>query len=134
MPKKPRGPWGAAAFISPRSDLGEISARLAADRLEGPNGNLTADVRLERAPRRIAADITLDTTSMPERAVDPVGAGDALLAYATLAMVAAANEVTAAILGSFAAVIKCERDGNVPVGQQDVLGKLDKVERQVRYG
>src|SRR6185436_3528060 len=35
-----------------------------------------------------------------ERLVDPVGAGDALLAYATMAMVSTGNEVIASILGS----------------------------------
>jgi len=71
--------------------------------------------------------------SFAERAVDPVGAGDALLAYATLAMVATRNEVVAGILGSFAAGIECERDGNLPVTQVDMLDKIDKVERRVRY-
>jgi sugar/nucleoside kinase (ribokinase family) len=72
--------------------------------------------------------------SFAERAVDPVGAGDALLAYATLAMVATRSEVVASILGSFAAGIECERDGNVPVTQADLLAKIGSVERQVRYG
>jgi rfaE bifunctional protein kinase chain/domain/rfaE bifunctional protein nucleotidyltransferase chain/domain len=72
--------------------------------------------------------------SFAERTVDAVGAGDALLAYATLAMVAAPNEVVASILGSFAAAIKCESDGNVTVTQEALLAKIDKVERHVRYG
>ena len=71
--------------------------------------------------------------SFTERAVDPVGAGDALLAYATLAMVATRNEVIAGILGSFAAAIECERDGNVPVTPQDLLGRIDRVERLVHF-
>ena len=71
--------------------------------------------------------------SFAERAMDPVGAGDALLAYATLAMVATRNDVVAGILGSFAAAIECERDGNVSVTPQDVLSKIDRVERLVQY-
>jgi len=71
--------------------------------------------------------------SFAERAMDPVGAGDALLAYATLAMAATRNDVIAGILGSFAAAIECERDGNVPVTPQDLLGKIDRVERLVQY-
>ena len=55
--------WKIAGQAAAARDLGEISAKLAADRLEGPKGTLTADVRLERAPRRIAADITLDEAS-----------------------------------------------------------------------
>jgi len=72
--------------------------------------------------------------SFAERTADAVGAGDALLAYAALAMVAAPNEMVASILGSFAAAIKCESDGNVPVTQETLLAKIDKVERHVRYG
>jgi rfaE bifunctional protein kinase chain/domain/rfaE bifunctional protein nucleotidyltransferase chain/domain len=71
--------------------------------------------------------------SFAERAVDSVGAGDALLAYATLAMVATRHDVIAGVLGSFAAAVECERDGNVPVTPQDVLDKISKVERLVRY-
>ena len=55
--------WKIGGQAAVARDLEEISAKLAADRLEGPKGTLTADVRLERAPRRIAADITLDEAS-----------------------------------------------------------------------
>ncbi|GEO42990.1 bifunctional protein HldE [Skermanella aerolata] len=71
--------------------------------------------------------------SFADHAVDPVGAGDALLAYSTLALVATKNEVIASILGSFAAGIECEHDGNFPVTPQDLLRKIDKVEQQVSY-
>jgi len=39
----------------------------------------------------------------------------------------------AGILGAFAAGIECEQDGNVPVTRQDLLDKIDTVERRVRY-
>lgn len=71
--------------------------------------------------------------SFAEHAVDPVGAGDAFLAYATLAMIATKNDLIAAILGTFAASIECERDGNQPVTQEDILARIDRVERLVRY-
>jgi rfaE bifunctional protein kinase chain/domain/rfaE bifunctional protein nucleotidyltransferase chain/domain len=71
--------------------------------------------------------------SFAERPVDAVGAGDALLAYATLAMVAVRDEVVASILGTFAAAIECDVDGNVPVRQQDLMAKIDQVARQIRY-
>lgn len=72
--------------------------------------------------------------SFAENSVDPVGAGDALLAYSTLAMVAAGNEVIASILGAFAAGLECEHDGNVPITHKDMLARINKVERQIRYG
>ena len=52
--------WKIGGEAAVARDLGEIRAKLAADRIDGPKGTLTADVRLDRAPRRIAADITLD--------------------------------------------------------------------------
>jgi len=67
--------------------------------------------------------------SFAQNIVDPVGAGDALLAYATLSMVATGNSVIASILGSIAAAVECEHDGNVPVEPGQVLQKLALVER-----
>jgi len=52
--------WKIGGDADIARDLGEIRAKLAADRLEGPKGKLTADVRVDRSPRKIAADITLD--------------------------------------------------------------------------
>jgi rfaE bifunctional protein kinase chain/domain len=71
--------------------------------------------------------------SFADRIVDAVGAGDALLAYATLALVATKNDVIASILGNMAAGIECEHDGNIPVTPDLVLKKIDAVERQAHY-
>jgi len=67
------------------------------------------------------------------RVVDAVGAGDALLAYATLALVATKNDVIASILGNMAAGVECEHDGNWPVTPELVLKKIDAIEKQVNY-
>ncbi len=71
--------------------------------------------------------------SFTERVVDAVGSGDALLAYATLTMATSRNEVIASVLGSMAAAIECEHDGNIPVRPEDVRAKLDHVERMINY-
>jgi rfaE bifunctional protein kinase chain/domain len=71
--------------------------------------------------------------SFAGRVIDTVGAGDALLAYATLAMIATKNEVIASILGSMAAGVECEHDGNWPVLPDQVVKKIDAVEKNVRY-
>ena len=34
------------------------------------------------------------------------------------------NEVIASVLGSFAASVECERDGNIPVSRDDVRKKM----------
>jgi rfaE bifunctional protein kinase chain/domain len=65
--------------------------------------------------------------------VDAVGAGDALLAYATLTMLATGSDVAASILGSMAAALECEVDGNIPIQPSDVLRKIDAVERLVTH-
>jgi rfaE bifunctional protein kinase chain/domain len=68
------------------------------------------------------------------RVVDAVGAGDALLAYATLGLVATKNDVIASILGNMAAGVECEHEGNWPVTPELVLKKIDAIEKQVNYG
>ena len=59
---------------------------------------------------------------------DPVGAGDALLAYATLTQVATGNEVISSILGAIAAGIECEFEGNVPVTPDLISIRLRELE------
>jgi rfaE bifunctional protein kinase chain/domain/rfaE bifunctional protein nucleotidyltransferase chain/domain len=71
--------------------------------------------------------------SFVERVVDAVGAGDALLAYATLSMVANGNEVAATVLGSLAAAIECEIDGNLPVSRADVVGRIETLEKHANF-
>jgi rfaE bifunctional protein kinase chain/domain/rfaE bifunctional protein nucleotidyltransferase chain/domain len=80
-----------------------------------------------------ADDYVYVVDTFAERVVDAVGAGDALLAYATLAMVADGSDVVASILGSFAAGRECEVEGNLPVAPEAVLRKIDRVEAHARY-
>ena len=72
--------------------------------------------------------------SFAENVVDAIGAGDALLAYATLAMMATRDEVVAAIIGSMAAACECEFDGNIPIKPSDVLSRINKVANAANYG
>jgi len=71
--------------------------------------------------------------SFADHVVDAVGAGDALLSYSTLVMVATGNDVIASILGSMAAGVECEHDGNIPVTPDQILKKIDKLEKQALY-
>ena len=68
-----------------------------------------------------------------DRVVDAVGSGDALMAYATLTMLTTKSEVIASILGSFAAGVAVEHEGNNPVTPEQVLHKIDAVAEIVRY-
>lgn len=60
---------------------------------------------------------------------DPVGAGDAFLAYAVLGLLRTHCLATAAVLGSLAAGLECEYDGNVPVAPDAVLARIDDAEK-----
>ncbi|MCC7166118.1 MAG: adenylyltransferase/cytidyltransferase family protein [Rhodospirillales bacterium] len=71
--------------------------------------------------------------SFAKQVVDPVGAGDALLAYATLAMLTGGTEAEASILGSIAAALECEMDGNIPIGADRVLERLSAIEKRAEF-
>lgn len=79
----------------------------------------------------VRAFFTMD--SFADRVVDAVGSGDGLLAYASLSLFTTGNSVIASVLGSLAAAIVCEREGNVPVRPKEVVDKLDRFERLVKY-
>ena len=71
--------------------------------------------------------------SFANNIADPVGAGDALLAYATLTLFKTKSLITASIIGSIAAACECEIDGNIPVRQENILNKLNVVEKMMSY-
>lgn len=95
----------------------------------GERGLMT--FRVEDADGRWPAFFAID--SFADAVVDPVGSGDALLAYAAPALYASGNAVCASVLGSFAAALECECAGNTPISHADVARKLDQVEAQVAY-
>ena len=37
------------------------------------------------------------------------------------------------MLGSLSAALECEAEGNIPIGPEDVLRKLQGVEKRVRF-
>ena len=80
---------------------------------------------------QVRAFFTLD--SFADTVVDAVGAGDALLAYSSLALRATGDTVIASVLGAVAAGIACEHDGNLPVTPAQVTEKLRRVEKRLAY-
>ena len=94
----------------------------------GDRGVLTC-----RSADHEALDSFFVVDTFVDRLVDAVGAGDALLAYATLSTLVSDSNTEATILGSIAAACECEKDGNVPVTPDDVLAKIASVEKQVAY-
>lgn len=79
----------------------------------------------------VGAFFTVD--AFADSLVDGIGSGDALLSYSTLALVATKSEAVASIVGSFAAGVACEREGNHPVAPEDVLKKIDVIEQSLRF-
>lgn len=67
--------------------------------------------------------------SFADNVVDPVGSGDALLAYSTLSMLATKSLLLSSIIGSFAAAVACENNGNEPVLIGQLLKKISNVEK-----
>lgn len=94
----------------------------------GDRGMMTA-----RSGDHVPPDSFIVVDSFANDVVDAVGAGDALLAYATLSMLATGNEVIATIVGSLAAACECERDGNIPVTREDVADRIRSLEDQVNF-
>jgi rfaE bifunctional protein kinase chain/domain len=96
----------------------------------GERGLLTYRA-LPKTAQDVRAFFTVD--SFAEHVVDPVGSGDALLAYAALSLFATRDSVIASVLGALAAAVECEHVGNMPVGPKHISDKMDNVERLVRY-
>ncbi|MBF0584418.1 MAG: adenylyltransferase/cytidyltransferase family protein [Magnetococcales bacterium] len=91
----------------------------------GPRGVFTA--RAPSPERENGNFFSVDSFS--GHVLDAVGAGDALLAYATLSMLKTGSEVVATILGSLAAACECELDGNIPIKPENILAKLDMLQK-----
>ena len=66
--------------------------------------------------------------SSVEDLVDAVGAGDALLAAASLALVSSKEIVHSAIIGNLAAAIACEQQGNIPVKREELIQRLCSIQ------
>lgn len=95
----------------------------------GSRGIMTYRTRPADDPRTI---VSID--SFTNNIIDAVGAGDALLSYASLSLVASQrNDVIASILGNIAAGLECEYDGNQIVTPESVLAKIDEIEHLVNF-
>ena len=71
--------------------------------------------------------------SLVDTLKDPVGAGDALLAYAALSLAATGDIVIASVLGSVSAALACEYQGNRPITPEEVTEKLNRIEKRAHF-
>jgi len=95
----------------------------------GERGMLVA-----RSPDHESLDSFYVIDSFVDNLVDPVGAGDALLAYATLSMLVNGNDAIAGVLGAMAAACECEVDANVPITAEAMHRKIDLIEKHLNFG
>ena len=63
--------------------------------------------------------------------IDPVGAGDAMLAYSALTLYVSKSLIHSSIIGSIAAAAECELDGNVPISVEKIIKKMREIEEKV---
>uniref|UniRef100_Q07RH3 Cytidyltransferase-related domain n=1 Tax=Rhodopseudomonas palustris (strain BisA53) TaxID=316055 RepID=Q07RH3_RHOP5 len=95
----------------------------------GERGMLVA-----RTPDHESLDSFYVIDSFVDNLIDPVGAGDALLAYATLSMLVNGNDAIAGVLGAMAAACECEVDANVPITAEAMHRKIDLIEKHLNFG
>lgn len=80
--------------------------------------------------KKIRSYFSLD--SFANNIIDPVGSGDALLAYSTLAYFQTKSLPIASFIGNIAAACECEIDGNIPVTPSMVIKKLKHIENEIK--
>ncbi|MDC1076103.1 PfkB family carbohydrate kinase [Litorivicinus sp.] len=74
---------------------------------------------------------SLALDSFASEVVDAMGAGDALLAYATKMLCIKDDIAAAAIIGNLAAAMACSVDGNVPISLADIKAQVREIEKAV---
>lgn len=85
---------------------------VACDWPEGGRGDGSSRVRSEYLP------------SLVDRAIDPLGCGDALLAAATITLTSGGSLAEAAFVGSLAAACEAQRVGNIAISADDLLDQM----------
>jgi len=95
----------------------------------GERGILT--IRKAKSKNDTRAFFSID--SFAEEVRDPVGCGDSLLSYASLAYKVSNNDVISSIIGIIASSLEAEIDGNLPINFDEVIKKLNIIEKKFKY-
>ena len=64
---------------------------------------------------------------------DAVGSGDALLAYSSLIYYQSKSLFKASLIGSLAAACECEKEGNIPIGIEEIKKKLTELKIKMNF-
>ena len=78
-------------------------------------------------------DHAFSIPSFVENLIDPVGSGDALLAYSSLVLYKTKSLVMASIIGSIAAACEWEKDGNIPIKIEEIVNKINFLEKEANF-
>ena len=70
--------------------------------------------------------------ALEKNAIDPVGCGDALIAYASLGLYVSKNPVIASILGSISAGIMSKINGNIPIEKNSVIEQIVMLSNELK--
>ena len=71
--------------------------------------------------------------SFTSNSIDPVGAGDALLAYSSLALKSSKCLISSSIIGSFAAALECQKNGNIPIKAEEVTNLIKDYFKKIDF-
>ena len=74
---------------------------------------------------------TASIQAMNSNPVDVAGAGDAMLSAASLSMALGASLWESAYLGSIASAIQVSRTGNVPIGKDNLISEIKRIEGEL---
>lgn len=77
--------------------------------------------------------IMVSLDSFTESPIDPVGAGDALMAYAALTLKVTGSLPMASIIGSIAAACESDLNGNIPIKRSQIIEKLNSLKKSMDY-
>ena len=69
--------------------------------------------------------------ALESNAIDPVGCGDGLLAYASLGLYTSKDPLVASILGSVSSSLVSKIDGNIPIPHKSVIEELKLLEHKL---
>ena len=86
----------------------------------GSNGILTLRRKIQK--NDVRSFFVID--ALEKNAIDPVGCGDALIAYASLSLYTSKNPVISSIVGSISASIMARINGNSPINKKSVREKI----------
>jgi rfaE bifunctional protein kinase chain/domain len=85
---------------------------------DGPLGEDCRTLSLHEIKKRLTTEYL---PSFAAAVVDPMGAGDAMLATISVCLASGANVLESAFLGNCAAAVECRKMGNVPVRREEIL-------------